>query len=65
MSRYCTGMAAQEFKQRHRYITTLKPSRQSNGTYKVYGQYDISNINTQVFVCKYNARGMFRSVEKD
>lgn len=41
MSRYCTGMTAQRFRQSPRFVATLKASRQSNGTYKVYGQYDI------------------------
>ncbi len=64
MARYCTGMAAEKFKQSPRYITSNEPSRQSNGTYKVYGQYDVSSTYTQVFVCTYNANGVFKGVDK-
>ncbi|MBC1261607.1 hypothetical protein FQK07_10100 [Synechococcus sp. BSF8S] len=65
MARYCTGMAAEKFKQSPRYITSNEPSRQSNGTYKVYGQYDASSTNTQAFVCTYNANVVFKSVVKN
>ncbi|WP_094555661.1 hypothetical protein [Synechococcus sp. 1G10] len=63
MARYCTGMAAEKFKQSPRYITTNAPVRQSNGTYTVYGQYDASTNYTQSFVCTYNSSGVFKKVE--
>ncbi|MCP9915761.1 hypothetical protein [Cyanobium sp. ATX 6F1] len=64
MSRYCTGMAAEKFNQSPRYITSNKPSRQSNGTYMVYGQYNVSSTFTQVFTCTFNSNGVFKGVKK-
>jgi hypothetical protein len=65
MARYCTGMAAEKFDQSPRYITTNEPIRQSNGTYKVYGQYELSSTRTQDFVCTYNSSGVFKGVVKN
>lgn len=64
MGRYCSGMASEKFKQNPRYITANDPTRQSNGTYKVYGQFDVSSTVTQVFTCTYNSNGVFQGVEK-
>lgn len=65
MARYCTGMAAEKFNQSPRYISSNEPTRQPNGSYKVYGQYDASSTTNQVFVCTFNANGVFKGVKKN
>ncbi|MEB3165161.1 MAG: hypothetical protein VKO65_00655 [Cyanobacteriota bacterium] len=65
MARYCSGMAAEKFKQSPRDISSNEPARQPNGSYKVYGQYDISSTTNQVFVCTFNANGVFKGVNKN
>jgi hypothetical protein len=64
MSAFCKGMAAEKFQESPRRITTNKPSIQSDGSYKVFGQYDLSDSQVQVFTCKFSPQKKFVKVHK-
>lgn len=65
MARHCSGMASEKFKRNPRYMSSDEPARQSNGSYKVYGQYELTKTYTQGYVCTYNADGVFKGVKEN
>jgi len=64
MPNFCKGMAAEKFQESPRRISTNKPSIQSDGSYKVFGQYDLSDSEVQVFTCKFSPQKKFVTVHK-
>jgi hypothetical protein len=65
MARYCSGMASDKFKRNPRYMSSDEHIRQPNGSYKVYGQYELTKTYTQGYVCTYNADGVFKGVKEN
>jgi hypothetical protein len=64
MPAFCRGMAAEKFQESPRRITTNKPAIQSDGSYRVFGQYDLSDSQIQVFTCKFSPQKKFMNVHK-
>jgi hypothetical protein len=65
MPNFCKGMAAEKFQESPRRITTNKPSIQSDGSYLVYGQYDLADTQIQAFKCKFSPKKQFVNVHKN
>jgi hypothetical protein len=65
MPKFCKGMAAEEFEVKPSRITTNKALRESDGRYRVFGQYITAANDVQVFHCKFGPDGKFLSVKTD
>jgi hypothetical protein len=65
MPKFCKGKAAEEFEVKPSRITTNKPLRESDGRYRVFGQYITAVNDVQVFHCRFSPNGKFLSVKED
>jgi hypothetical protein len=65
MPKFCKGKAAEEFEVKPSRITTNKSLKESDGRYRVFGQYITPANDVQVFHCKFSPNGKFLSVKKD
>lgn len=64
MPRFCLGMAAEEFRQNPRSISTEGAVKQPNGSYVVRGTFRPSSSKiVQVFECRFGSKGRFKRVE--
>jgi hypothetical protein len=65
MPRFCKAKAADEFEVKLGRVTTNKALRESDGRYRVFGQYITAANDVQVFHCKFSPSGKFLSVKLD
>lgn len=65
MPRFCKGKAAEAFDVKPGRVTTNKALKESDGRYRVFGQYITPANDVQVFHCKFSPNGKFLSVKTD
>jgi hypothetical protein len=63
MAALCRSEAAKQFSQRPEDLMTIAMEPSVDG-YSIFGQWPIDRVPQGIFVCRFDAKGMFRSVAR-